>query len=111
MKHTEHEPHRHSIGTDANPDFAVIFFRGCTAEEARNAARTMAAAHTLVDACKALHDALSEILEGCTSADREGDKADPFNDYEISRDMRAEGLMAIRKSFRALAKIPGGSEP
>lgn len=62
----------------------------------------------LVAACEALHDALSNILEDCASADREGEIQHVHgNEYEIGRDHRAQALRAIRKSFRALFNAKG----
>lgn len=67
----------------------------------------------LVEAVKFLHDALSNILEGCRSPERGGAGVndDPNYDYPwIHRDQRALALRAIRHSFRTLAKIPGSLE-
>lgn len=69
---------------------------------------TFAAALELRETCKALHDALSDILEDCASADRIGEVQHVHgNEYEIGRDHRARAHMAIRKSFKALAKAEG----
>lgn len=63
---------------------------------------------SLAGTCKALHDALSDILEDCASADREGEIQHVHgNEYEIGRGHRARGLLSIRKSFKALAKAKG----
>ncbi len=67
--------------------------------------KLFASAPDLLSACQAMHDALSNILENCASADREGEIEHMHgNEYEIGRDHRARALKAIRKSFRALAK-------
>lgn len=68
-------------------------------------ARLIASAPDLLAACQAMHDALSEILESCASADRDGEiNHDRDNEYEIGRDHRAQAKWSIRKSFKALAK-------
>jgi len=74
-------------------------------------AHAFTAVPELIEACKALHDALSYILEDCASADREGEIDHVHgNEYEIGRDHRARAHWALRKSFKVLPKVPGGME-
>lgn len=98
------------IGTDYGPHGDVIF-----AEATEDAAHFIIHAvnnhAALVEAAKLLHDALSNILEGCNSPDRHMDGITGGEMYSwIHRDQRALALKAIRKSFRVLPKIPGGME-
>ena len=68
-------------------------------------AKTEAAGLDMLATIKALHDALSYIMEETVSADRDGEvQHGPHNEYEIGRDMRAQAHWAIRKSFRTLYK-------
>lgn len=66
---------------------------------------TLAAALELLAACKALHDALSNILEHCDSPERHMDGITGGEMHAwIERDHRAHALRAIRQSFKALTK-------
>ncbi len=65
------------------------------------------AAPDLLTACEALHDALSRILEFSLTEDRKGNLYNENGESVLSRDQRAHGLLAIRKSFKALVKAKG----
>jgi hypothetical protein len=72
--------------------------------------RLIAAAPNLLKTCQALHDALSNILEGCASPERgqAGFNDHPGYDYPwIHRDQRALALRALRQSQKTVAKAQG----
>lgn len=68
--------------------------------EGRTNADMMAAAPELLEACKALHDALSDIVEG---------ENNTFGSYELCNADRDASMAAFDLSFAAIAKAEGGA--